>query len=233
MGHQATPVAGDTGSPARGASSVALGAMAVDQVLLAAPGGSAPAWRWPSRPWPGWCGPSSRPCTATTRSCTTSGWSTASRTSAWSSSTTSTRCRQGARSCCRPTARPPRSSTAAQANGGYVVDAVCPLVTKVHHEVKVRAGKGYRIVYVGHEGHEEAVGTMAVAPDAIHRVERHRGRRRPARSSTSPWRCSPRPRSSHRDWAGVLDAATRALPRPVAAGPHRPLLRHHQPPVRR
>src|SRR3982751_2748612 len=60
---------------------------------------------------------------------------------------------------------------AAQANGGYVVDAVCPLVTKVHHEVKVRAGKGFRIVYVGHEGHEEAVGTMAVAPEAMHRVE--------------------------------------------------------------
>ena len=52
-----------------------------------------------------------------------------------------------------------------------MVNAVCPLVTKVHHEVKVRAGKGYQIVYVGHEGHEEAVGTMAVAPDAIHRVE--------------------------------------------------------------
>ena len=48
---------------------------------------------------------------------------------------------------------------------------MCPLVTKVHHEVKVRAGKGFQIVYVGHEGHEEAVGTMAVAPDAIHRVE--------------------------------------------------------------
>ena len=44
-------------------------------------------------------------------------------------------------------------------------------MTKVHHEVKVRAGKGYRIVYVGHEGHEEAVGTMAVAPDSISRVE--------------------------------------------------------------
>ncbi len=59
----------------------------------------------------------------------------------------------------------------ARANGGAVVDAVCPLVTKVHHEVKLRASKGYSIVYVGHEGHEEAVGTMAVAPDAIHRVE--------------------------------------------------------------
>ncbi len=52
-----------------------------------------------------------------------------------------------------------------------VVNAVCPLVKKVHHEVKVRAGKGYTIVYVGHEGHQEAIGTMAVAPDAVHRVE--------------------------------------------------------------
>ena len=65
----------------------------------------------------------------------------------------------------------PEVVAAARASGGYVVDAVCPLVTKVHHEVKVRAGKGYRIVYVGHEGHEEAVGTMAVAPRAISLVE--------------------------------------------------------------
>jgi 4-hydroxy-3-methylbut-2-en-1-yl diphosphate reductase len=65
----------------------------------------------------------------------------------------------------------PEVVAAARAGGGFVVDAVCPLVTKVHHEVKVRAGKGYQIVYVGHEGHEEAVGTMAVAPEAIHRVE--------------------------------------------------------------
>jgi 4-hydroxy-3-methylbut-2-enyl diphosphate reductase len=60
---------------------------------------------------------------------------------------------------------------AARSRGSYVVDSVCPLVTKVHHEVKVRAGKGYRIVYVGHVGHEEAIGTMAVAPDSIDRVE--------------------------------------------------------------
>jgi len=65
----------------------------------------------------------------------------------------------------------PEVVAAAKARGSYVVNAVCPLVTKVHHEVKTRAGKGYRIVYVGHEGHEEAVGTMAVAPDAIDRVE--------------------------------------------------------------
>ena len=65
----------------------------------------------------------------------------------------------------------PEVVEAARTRGSYVVDSVCPLVTKVHHEVKVRAGKGFRIVYVGHEGHEEALGTMAVAPDAIDRVE--------------------------------------------------------------
>ena len=60
---------------------------------------------------------------------------------------------------------------AARRNGGVVVDAVCPLVTKVHHEVKVRAGKGYTVIYVGHEGHDEAVGTMAVAPSSVRLVE--------------------------------------------------------------
>ncbi len=57
-------------------------------------------------------------------------------------------------------------------NGRVVVNAVCPLVTKVHHEVQVRANKGYTIIYVGHVGHEEAVGTMAVAPQAVHLVEK-------------------------------------------------------------
>lgn len=65
----------------------------------------------------------------------------------------------------------PEVVRAARQRGSYVVDAVCPLVTKVHHEVKTRAGKGFHIVYIGHEGHEEAVGTMAVAPESITRVE--------------------------------------------------------------
>src|SRR5712692_8101020 len=65
----------------------------------------------------------------------------------------------------------PEVVEAARAKGGAVVDAVCPLVTKVHHEVKVRATKGYTVVYVGHQGHDEAVGTMAVAPEAVRLVE--------------------------------------------------------------
>ena len=65
----------------------------------------------------------------------------------------------------------PAVVAAARAKGGTVVDAVCPLVTKVHHEVKVRAGKDYTVIYIGHEGHDEAVGTMAVAPDSVRLVE--------------------------------------------------------------
>ncbi len=64
----------------------------------------------------------------------------------------------------------PEVVAAAREKGRVVVDAVCPLVTKVHHELKVRAKKGYTVLYVGHEGHEEAVGTMAVAPASVRLV---------------------------------------------------------------
>jgi 4-hydroxy-3-methylbut-2-enyl diphosphate reductase len=56
-----------------------------------------------------------------------------------------------------------------------VIDAVCPLVTKVHHEVKRMARNGYEIIYVGHKGHDEAVGTVAEAPSAITLVEPETG----------------------------------------------------------
>ncbi len=54
---------------------------------------------------------------------------------------------------------------------GVVIDAVCPLVTKVHHEVKRMAAQDFDIIYVGHEGHDEATGTVAVAPGAISLVQ--------------------------------------------------------------
>ena len=105
----------------------------------------------------------------------------------------------------------PEVVAAARANGGYVVDAVCPLVTKVHHEVKVRAGKGYQIVYVGHEGHEEAVGTMAVAPDAIHRVE-STDEVDALPDFTEPVAMLAQTTLSHRDWQGVLEATRDRYP---------------------
>jgi 4-hydroxy-3-methylbut-2-enyl diphosphate reductase len=58
----------------------------------------------------------------------------------------------------------------ARARDLKVVDATCPLVTKVHQEARKFAGKGYDIVLIGHEGHEEVIGTMGEAPRAIHLV---------------------------------------------------------------
>lgn len=47
------------------------------------------------------------------------------------------------------------------------IDATCPLVTKVHQEVVRFAKKGRHLILIGHEGHEEVVGTMGHAPDSI------------------------------------------------------------------
>ncbi len=58
----------------------------------------------------------------------------------------------------------------AREEGRFVVNAVCPLVTKVHHEARVRSNQGYTILYVGHAGHDEATGTLAVAPDSMRLV---------------------------------------------------------------
>ncbi|MHB8619711.1 MAG: 4-hydroxy-3-methylbut-2-enyl diphosphate reductase [Chloroflexota bacterium] len=51
------------------------------------------------------------------------------------------------------------------------VDATCPLVTKVHSEARRFARQGYQMVYIGHQGHDEAIGTMGEAPDAMHLVQ--------------------------------------------------------------
>ena len=52
-----------------------------------------------------------------------------------------------------------------------VIDATCPLVTKVHVEAVRYARKGYTIILIGHEGHDEVVGTIGEAPDCIRLVE--------------------------------------------------------------
>jgi 4-hydroxy-3-methylbut-2-en-1-yl diphosphate reductase len=58
----------------------------------------------------------------------------------------------------------------ARARGLRVIDATCPLVTKVHSEARQFAARGYTIILVGHEGHEEVEGTMGEAPDATRLV---------------------------------------------------------------
>jgi 4-hydroxy-3-methylbut-2-en-1-yl diphosphate reductase len=54
----------------------------------------------------------------------------------------------------------------AAARGLKTIDATCPLVTKVHVEARRYAGEGYTIVLIGHEGHEEVIGTTGEAPEA-------------------------------------------------------------------
>ncbi len=51
------------------------------------------------------------------------------------------------------------------------IDATCPLVTKVHLEAVKYARDGYHIVLIGHEGHDEVIGTMGEAPESITLVE--------------------------------------------------------------
>jgi len=51
------------------------------------------------------------------------------------------------------------------------IDATCPLVTKVHLEAVRYAKAGYTIVLIGHDGHDEVIGTMGEAPEAIVLVE--------------------------------------------------------------
>jgi len=55
--------------------------------------------------------------------------------------------------------------------GLKTIDATCPLVTKVHSEAKRFASEGYDIILIGHDGHEEVVGTMGEAPDSMTLVE--------------------------------------------------------------
>ncbi|HEY2831916.1 MAG TPA: 4-hydroxy-3-methylbut-2-enyl diphosphate reductase [Sporichthyaceae bacterium] len=51
------------------------------------------------------------------------------------------------------------------------IDATCPLVTKVHNEARRFAAAGYDILLIGHEGHEEVIGTSGEAPEHIHLVD--------------------------------------------------------------
>lgn len=61
----------------------------------------------------------------------------------------------------------PAVVAAAEARNQHTIDATCPLVTKVHNEAKRYAREDYQILLIGHEGHEEVVGTAGEAPEHI------------------------------------------------------------------
>jgi 4-hydroxy-3-methylbut-2-en-1-yl diphosphate reductase len=59
----------------------------------------------------------------------------------------------------------------AKVRGLRTIDATCPLVTKVHNEARRFAAQGYDILLIGHQGHEEVVGTTGEAPASIQLVD--------------------------------------------------------------
>jgi 4-hydroxy-3-methylbut-2-en-1-yl diphosphate reductase len=65
----------------------------------------------------------------------------------------------------------PAVREAARERGLVSIDATCPLVTKVHTQARRYAAGGYRLVFIGHAGHEEVEGTTGEAPDRIVLVE--------------------------------------------------------------
>jgi 4-hydroxy-3-methylbut-2-en-1-yl diphosphate reductase len=65
----------------------------------------------------------------------------------------------------------PRVYQKCEDRGLKIVDAVCPLVSKVHAEARRYAGRGLKIALVGHAGHVEVEGTMGEAPSSIVLVE--------------------------------------------------------------
>src|SRR5215470_500150 len=108
----------------------------------------------------------------------------------------------------------PEVVAAARERDRVVVNAVCPLVTKVHHEAKVRAEKGFTVLYVGHAGHDEATGTLAVAPDAMRLVEHDDDLARVADTVDDPSRVALLAQTtlSLNDWNGVMTEARERFP---------------------
>ncbi len=69
----------------------------------------------------------------------------------------------------------PEIRNAAKARKLNALDATCPLVTKVHLEAIKYAKAGYTIILIGHEGHDEVIGTMGEAPESVVLVEDEAG----------------------------------------------------------
>jgi len=93
-----------------------------------------------------------------------------------------------------------------------MVDAVCPLVTKVHHEVKLMADRGYDIIYVGHVGHDEAVGAVAEAPQAVTLVDPAEGLGAFSPAATNRVALLAQTTLGMFEWEAVLEDARRRYP---------------------
>ena len=127
----------------------------------------------------------------------------------------------------------PRSSTRRRARCRCkTIDATCPLVTKVHREAVRFADDDYDILLIGHEGHEEVVGTAGEAPEHITLVDGPDDVDNVEVRDPDEGRLAVADHAVGRRDDGDRAAAARAVP--LAAGPaqRRHLLRHPEPPAR-
>jgi 4-hydroxy-3-methylbut-2-enyl diphosphate reductase len=106
----------------------------------------------------------------------------------------------------------PEIVAGATQRAAVMVDAVCPLVTKVHHEVKLMANKGYDIIYVGHAGHDEAVGAVAEAPAAVTLIDPEHGLGAFQPSDAGKVALLAQTTLGMHEWEGVLDTASARYP---------------------
>ena len=100
----------------------------------------------------------------------------------------------------------------ASLRSSVMVDAVCPLVTKVHHEVRTMAKKGYDIIYIGHRGHDEAAGAIAEAPEAAQLVDPREGLADFSPTDTNKVALLAQTTLGLYEWEGVLDDARSQYP---------------------
>ena len=127
----------------------------------------------------------------------------------------------------------PRCTRSAPSAASQIVDAVCPLVSKVHAEARRYAARGHKIALVGHAGHVEVEGTMGEAPDSIVLVETPEDVEALELEEGQSLAYLTQTTLSLDDTADVVDALRSACARPrrAALGGH--LLRDAEPPGRR
>ena len=101
---------------------------------------------------------------------------------------------------------------AAKAKGLRILDATCPLVTKVHLEVQRYAREDYSIILIGHADHDEVIGTRGEAPDRIQVVDSVDGVRDVEVPDPQKVVCLTQTTLSMDDTAAIMDALRARFP---------------------
>ncbi len=105
---------------------------------------------------------------------------------------------------------PPEDFEQARERGLQVIDAVCPLVTRVHNEARKYNREGRRVILVGHNGHQEVKGTMGQAP--MHLVDENSEDRLPDWDPDTPVAVLTQTTLSVGDTASAIDEIKEQFP---------------------